>query len=83
MYKHGDLKKLDAPCETLDEDGDCLRSYLDGHDHAITDNRGENQRYHGVRHPAVYLPHSCDYWIIGGPEEIKQLISDLQEALKH
>lgn len=30
----------------------------------------------------VFLPHSCDEWIIGGPQEIKLLISDLQEALK-
>lgn len=28
------------------------------------------------------LPHSCDEWVIGGPDEIKALIEDLQEALK-
>lgn len=29
----------------------------------------------------AYLPHSCDEWVIGGPEEIRQMIADLQEAL--
>lgn len=31
--------------------------------------------------PCVYLPHSCDEWIIGGPEQIKAMIQDLQDAL--
>jgi hypothetical protein len=26
----------------------------------------------------VYLPHSCDEWIIGGKEQVKALIADLQ-----
>ena len=30
----------------------------------------------------VYLPHACDEWVIGGPEQIKALIADLQAALK-
>lgn len=30
----------------------------------------------------AYLPHSCDEWVIGGPEQIRMLIMDLQEALK-
>lgn len=28
------------------------------------------------------LPHSCDNWIIGGVEEAKQLIADLQAKIK-
>ena len=32
--------------------------------------------------PSVaYLPHSCDEWVIGGSEQIKDMLSDLQEAL--
>jgi hypothetical protein len=30
----------------------------------------------------VQLPHSCNKWIIGGPEQIKIMIADLQDALK-
>jgi hypothetical protein len=30
----------------------------------------------------AYLPHSCDEWVIGGPEQIQALIDDLTEALK-
>lgn len=32
--------------------------------------------------PIVALPHSCDRWIIGGVEEVRQLLQDLTEALK-
>ena len=30
----------------------------------------------------AFLPHSCDEWVIGGPNEVKQLIADLQYILK-
>ena len=30
--------------------------------------------------PHVRLPHSCDAWIVGGIEQIDQMMSDLQEA---
>jgi len=30
----------------------------------------------------IYLPHSCDEWIIGGVEEAELMIEDLQEAIK-
>lgn len=36
----------------------------------------ENDETHGA-----FLPHSCDEWEIGGPEQIRALISDLQRAL--
>lgn len=29
----------------------------------------------------VYLPHSCDEWVIGGPDQIRALIADLEEML--
>ena len=28
------------------------------------------------------LPHSCGYWVIGGPAEVKHLIADLMLALQ-
>lgn len=30
----------------------------------------------------VYLPHSCDSWVIGGKQQVLDMIEDLQEALK-
>ena len=30
----------------------------------------------------AYLPHSCDDWVIGGPDNIRTLILDLQRALQ-
>ena len=30
----------------------------------------------------VYLPHSCDEWVIGGKEQIEALIEDLNAALQ-
>jgi len=30
----------------------------------------------------IYLPHSCDAWVIGGVKEAKQLIEDLQDAIQ-
>ncbi len=29
----------------------------------------------------IYLPHSCDEWVIGGKEEVLQLIEDLHEII--
>ena len=33
------------------------------------------------RSSVAYLPHSCDQWIIGGREQIEDMLSDLQDAL--
>ncbi len=32
--------------------------------------------------PVAELPHSCDEWVIGGPNHIRTLIADLEKALK-
>lgn len=29
-----------------------------------------------------YLPHSCDKWVIGGPEQARALIADLEKLLR-
>jgi hypothetical protein len=31
--------------------------------------------------PVICLPHQCDEWVIGGAEEVKLLIEDLQKLL--
>lgn len=81
MYKKG-LLKITTPlsqCDSRDEDGNCesYRIYED-HNHDVYDSCdvitfGSN---------TAFLPHSCDYWVIGGPEQIKAMIEDLQEILK-
>lgn len=30
----------------------------------------------------VYLPHSCEDWVIGNKEEVETMIKDLQKLLK-
>ena len=34
-----------------------------------------------MKAPCVYLDHSCDNWVIGGPKEVEALIEDLQKVL--
>lgn len=36
----------------------------------------------GADPPIAFLPHSCGYWNIGGPDAIRALISDLNSALE-
>lgn len=75
MYTAGEVEIV-VPCghEPAKE---CVESgYCD-----VTDLRRafwDGQRY---ATPQAYLPHSCDEWVIGGPDEIRALIADLQAAL--
>lgn len=78
MYKKG-LLEITTPlseCSSRDEDGECI-AYGD-HSHYEYDSR-DGIRFDG--HTA-FLPHSCDAWVIGGATQIKEMIEDLQEALK-
>jgi len=43
--------------------------------HGVVDTRSDT--YDLVKN-AVYLPHSCDEWVIGGIEQVKKLIVDLE-----
>lgn len=45
----------------------------------VHDSRGlvDNLKYIKT---GAYLPHSCDYWVIGGIEEINALMADLLQA---
>ncbi len=76
MYKTGDLTIISKPCPSYDmEDGFC--SDHDYGEHTVADSR----RREIALGPAVYLPHSCDSWVIGGPEQIRTMIDDLQKVL--
>ena len=44
----------------------------------VTDYRSDSE----VVLPLALLPHSCDRWVIGGANEIRILIEDLESALK-
>ncbi len=41
----------------------------------------DSRAYVKVKENQVFLPHSCDEWIIGGPENVEMLIIDLQKYL--
>jgi len=78
MYKKGMLKITAPPCQTCDENLYCDDAYTEGHTHHVYDTPGKRD-WHG---DTAYLPHSCDYWVIGGAKEISQMIEDLQEVLR-
>lgn len=68
-YERGDLRI--APfCHK-----DMVDGYLCEHQHP-TDARGDYSKLSG----GVFLPHSCDEWVIGGTEELNTLIADLLDA---
>jgi hypothetical protein len=81
-YKPGDLKRTKecghAACISedtfvCDVDYETQRS--------VSDSRSRETRYQ-LGSGIVYLEHSCDEWVIGGPEEIKALMSDLDAVLR-
>ena len=49
----------------------------------LCDSREEHGYDEGfLKHPFVCLPHSCSSWIIGGPAHARQLVADLEEAIR-
>lgn len=76
MYKRGDLQATVPPCPEMltDPNGEC---FSNDHEHAIRDARGHDDNPIGT----VFLPHSCDAWVIGGPDQVKDLIDDLLALL--
>lgn len=68
-YKKGELRA----CEP--------RAVLDPSDPEPWEGKVYDARGADVEPPAVELPHSCSAWVIGGPENVKALIEDLQAAL--
>ena len=84
-YKTGDLEHLAAKHHCLD----CQRWDCGLHEdvnRVPTDSRAdEDDDGNAVPVKALggaWLPHSCDEWVIGGPENIRALIADLMLALK-
>lgn len=81
MYTKGLLKTIEPFCDKMEKDFiSCQEYHEDGsiHVHGIHDSDGSGEWLP----PCVYLPHACDEWVIGGPDQVRELISDLQDALK-
>lgn len=74
MYRQGEVRTTTASCLDADESGYCFE---DDHKHRLRDSRSKN--VYGAL--TAYLPHSCDEWVIGGVDEIKQMIADLKATL--
>ena len=47
------------------------------------DNRydGDADKYPYINDDVIRLPHSCDWWIIGGELEARVMINDLEAAI--
>lgn len=75
MYKRGDLRLVTPSCKDADEYGNC---FVEGHIHILWDSRDSKE----CHIPSVCLPHSCGDWVIGSPEQIEMLITDLSFILK-
>ena len=77
MYKQGMAYVDTGVCK---EDG-CPQAWEDaptcGHGTVYDSARGDAPS----PSPSVALPHSCDSWVIGGREQVQQLIADLQALL--
>lgn len=74
-YKAGDLTIVTA--NTIRKEFE-LDADEDPAEYAGMDSRADYKRW---PFPFVRLPHSCDAWVIGGPEEMRAMIVDLQAAL--
>lgn len=70
MYKPGDAK-LNLPCPKPDEFGSCD---CGTYEHEYVSDARSGDAGCGM---VAYLPHSCDSWVIGGKEQITQMIFDL------
>jgi hypothetical protein len=69
MYEAGDMTLSDKHGCSLAKDLDAK----------ILDGKANN--YDGYDFQVAYLPHSCDEWVIGGAQQVRQMIADLQQAL--
>lgn len=76
-YRKGMLRIKDCP---YDDYGPCWAAW---------EKRGGREKeeplcdLHGIAvgRGEIFLPHSCDEWVIGGPKEITDLVLDLMAAL--
>ena len=80
MYKPGALRQLTPRCDealAAEAEGDFAYCGEKGHVYSAYDSNGDGE----CMIPCVMLDHSCGRWVIGGREQGKALIADLQAAL--
>lgn len=74
-YRQGDLKMVVPPCPDKEANGFCFVDHL----HDLADSREDREdRHKGLG--TVYLPHSCDEWVIGDADKVLELLLDLAEV---
>ena len=78
MYHKGEVEVVPSTANISKEEEDTL--YQQG----ICPISYDARQLPGEALPPVVavLPHSCDSWVIGGPNEVKHLIADLMLALQ-
>jgi hypothetical protein len=76
MYTKGLLRVVTPPCERVNKFGYCPDEH---HEHRVTDYCNDYLITEGEF--CVFLPHSCDSWVIGGVDEVCALINDLIEVV--
>lgn len=80
-YRRGDLTIV-PKCplgKTRDEWEDCDEHY--DHAEGMTDNRRRSTDAEPIS-AVVYMPHSCDRWVIGDVVAVAMLIRDLEAVLR-
>lgn len=60
----------------------CEHEECEGESYCFDEDDAQIQRLSKGATGVAYLPHQCNEWRIGGPSEIRALISDLEGALK-
>lgn len=79
MYRKSDLQLVTPPCEQYKSEGYCSADPEHVHN-KVTDVRGDYEE-RGLN--TVFLPHSCNEWVIGGADEVRAMIEDLQAVLAY
>lgn len=72
-YKSGDAQLVTR--KSLEDDGYVYEPESDA-DYLQNDSRGKQ-----IMPPFVKLPHSCDAWVIGGPDAVRLMIAELMALL--
>ena len=83
MYRSGDAKTSVLEKDVPAYDSDEYVNWMQKNEVAITSDSRESflDDQNRVKGVVVYLPHSCNEWVIGGKESVAAMIADLQSLL--
>jgi hypothetical protein len=80
MYEKGLLQITTPPCKETEQNGFVSIGYCEcGEVHKVFDSAQDPTGECGAN--TAYLPHSCDEWVVGSPQEVAALMLDLRDAL--